>query len=296
MNKSKKISRVISRELMDTASSVEGRSVAVALSGGVDSCSVLAALRRVDIKPTVISYTPDTHESTDFNMARETASNLSLEFVGVRVAMSDQSLENMARKVTSMGYHSKVEVESLSPMLWIARAAASKGADVLMTGDQADGFFCLSKWAAHNYDRSRGVPFRQRSRHVKDDTDPSRIDGIRARYYEEDLACTGAVASICESFGVEAIFPYRSEAIFRSFNGSLWSEINRPRIKEPIRLAFDDWFCEGKILVRNTQVNLHKGDSNFGDTMSSRLMSVPHLRGPWKTPKGLYGAMYRGDI
>lgn len=297
MNTARRISAVIRRSLGRTVSALEDRRVVVALSGGVDSCAVLAACLEAGLKPSVVSYTPITHESTDFQMAQETAKALGLKFIPARVDVSPEALERDARRVIDLGFHSKVQVESLAPMLRIALMAQHFGkADVLLTGDQSDGYFCLSKWAAHNYDRSQGVPFRERSRNVKDDTDPTRIDAIRKRYYEEDFACTTGVAAVCEFRGIGAEFPFRDLYIAKAFNGSLWSEVNVPRIKEPIRLAYAKWFEGGGINVRPLQVNLHKGDSHYGETMSKTLTAQPHLQGEWKTPQGLYSAMWRGDV
>ena len=82
-----KIARVIRRCLLEQCDGYKRRRIAVALSGGVDSCSVLAALVDQGAKPVCLSYTPDTHESTDFKMARQSAENLGLEFHAVPVFM-----------------------------------------------------------------------------------------------------------------------------------------------------------------------------------------------------------------
>lgn len=266
-------------------------SVAVALSGGVDSCAALASLLEVGVKPIVISYTPDTHESTDFQMARRTANNLGLRFVSASVKMTPETLSKDARRVIGLGWKSKVEVESLTPMVTIAKVARRKGVEFLFTGDQSDGFFCLSKWAAHNYDRSQGVPFHLRSRNVKDDESSARIDAIRKRYFDEDFACCAGVASVCADAGLQAVFPFRDVKIAEAFIGSVWREVNEPRIKEPIRLAWSDWFQSG-IEVRPVQVNLHKGDSLFGETLSRTMME---LHPGFVTPRGLYSAIARGE-
>lgn len=279
--------------MLRTCNGLERERVCVALSGGVDSCAVLASLLEYGIQPIVVSYAPSTHLSTDFEMARATSLRLGLRFHAAEFPMDDETIERTVRYVIGLGPHSKVEVESLLPMVLIARVAARAGATVLMTGDQSDGYFALSKWAAHNYDRRMGVPFRDRDRSVKNDTTPTRIDGIRKRYYEEDMSCSGGVSLICERAGLKASFPFRAEAIRAAFEGSLWSEINTPRIKEPIRLAWEDWFTDERIAVRQHQVNLHKGDSMFGDTVNETMM---RLYPEHATARGLYSSIWRGEI
>jgi hypothetical protein len=289
MNKAEEIGSVIRRVLVKYGQRARDSDVevAVALSGGVDSCAVLAGLLEGGCRPVVVSYTPMTHQSTDFLMAQNTANNMGLRFVPVLVDTRFDNMNQLARLVIANGYHSKVEVESLAPMVAIAEATPT---GYLFTGDQSDGYFALSKWAAHNYDRSIGVPKGSRSRTVKHDTSPDRIDAIRKRYYEDDLSCSGGVASICKGWSVKALFPFREPEIREAFTGSLWTEVNEPRIKEPVRAAFPEYFDPSRIQVRPVQVNLHKGDSLFGDTMS-RVMMEGHPG--FASVRGLYSAIAR---
>lgn len=266
----------------------------IALSGGVDSCSILAAMLLNGLKPVVFSYTPDTHESTDFQMARACAADLGLEFVPVVFPMSTAQLESGAREVISYGYKTKLEVECLVPMVRVLRAAARHGVNCLFTGDQADGFFINNNWMARNFDRAQGIPGPLRTAVSKDD-DPWRIDKLRAIYWEEDRSCSDALKFLGGVLGLHVRVPYRDEEIREAFKGSLWTDVNEPRIKEPIRLAFKD-VLNVRIPTRPLPVNLHKGDSFFAEKMGARLMAAEHLKGSWKTTTGLYAAMARGDI
>lgn len=295
MNRAETIAEVIRVRLLNVARKWKRRPVAVALSGGVDSCSVLAALMQTGHKPTVISYTPATHESTDFQMARDTARNLGLRFVPAIVSVAAVDLERYARALTQRGFKTKLEVESLAPMLTILRVAQAEGVLGLFTGDQADGYFINNNWMSRNYDRAQGIPGYLR-KHVKEDPDSKRIDALRLIYWDEDRSCSGAIQSLGKEVGLEVVVPYRDRVIAEAFAGSHWRDVNEPRIKEPIRLAFDDWFTPTRCLVRSQPVNLHRGDSLFADTIGRVLMAQPHLAGSWKTPTGLYAAMARGDV
>lgn len=267
--------------------------MAIALSGGVDSCSILAAMLSVGVKPIVVSYTPETHESTDFKMAKSIARKNNLKWAPAIVEVNPQALEQYARTVIGLGYHEKVQVECLSPLLRISEVAKLRGATMLFTGDQADGYFVLSKWASHNLDRAAGVPRGQRT-NVQKDTTPLRIDALRRRYWELDKSCSRGVIAIGSSAELSVCVPYRDEEILNSFWGSLWSEVNLPRAKEPIRLAFEKELEH--IPTRKLPVNLHKGDSHFAETMGYALMDQPHLQGKWSSPRGLYAAIARGEI
>src|SRR5678816_4748139 len=104
MTKARSIANVIRRVFLERARRYEGQDIAISLSGGVDSCAVLAAFMEVGIEPLCLSYTPSTHESTDFVMAQQTAENLGLKFEPVVVDMGADNLEALAREVIGHGW------------------------------------------------------------------------------------------------------------------------------------------------------------------------------------------------
>lgn len=285
---SMKVARVIKNRLHRMAMVAPMRT-AVALSGGVDSCSVLASLLEAGREPTIISYTPSTHESTDFQMARETAINCGLPFVAAVADMSPEALEKRARYIIGFGFKTKLEVECLVPMTYVIEAARS----TLFTGDQADGYFINNNWMSRNFDRARGIPGYLRT-HVKTDEDPWRIDRLRDIYYEEDRACCGALEHLGRVADLSVVIPYRDTRIRDAFRGTLWSDVNLPRTKEPIKRAYEKVWVKYGIGTRPEPVNLHRGDSYFAETMGKALME--RLPGPWRTPTGLYAAIARGDV
>lgn len=295
------IAKVIRRRVIEAVRPHARRKVAIALSGGVDSCSILAAMRIVRVRPMVVSYTPKGIESTDFKMSRSLAKKFGLEFIPVYVDMDPVTLEKYARDIIAApcntrliaAGHVKVAVECLSPLISIARVARQSGCTVMFTGDQADGFFINSRWASVDYNRAKKVPEHLRVS-IKEDSTPERIDEIRDHYWSLDKSCSSGVQYFGDAAGVEVVIPYRDSEIRSAFRGSTWREVNKPRMKEPIRLAFEEELRA--IPTRPAPVNLHKGDSRFSIIMGEVLMRQPHLRGPWRTPRGLYNAMARGEV
>lgn len=296
MSKASDIAEVIRSSMLEQAEALLGLPAVVALSGGVDSCACLAALMEVghnDI--TIVSYTPSTHESTDFKMAKATASNLDLPFEEAIVPMNVDYLDKQLRRVVAHGYKKKVQIESLVPMLDIAAVAAEYApGSVLLTGDQSDGYFALSRFASVASDKRTGYDNGgDYSDIVRKDTTPERIDEIRRWYYEHDASCSGAVAVLCQEVGLGTSFPFRDRRIFDAFTGTTWRQVNKPRVKEPIKLAWTDWFHKDWIQVRNVQVNLHKGDSGFGNTMGEMLLEKYE---GFNSAIGLYNAIVRGEV
>jgi asparagine synthetase B (glutamine-hydrolysing) len=286
------VAQRLRRCLQEETKQKRGARIGIALSGGVDSCSVLGALLDNGIRPVVVSYTPDTHESTDHAYAARTAAVLSLPFHSAVVAMSPENLEREARVLTRRGYRTKLEVECLAPMLEVLRTAEEVGVGVLYTGDQADGYYINSNWMARNYDRAQGIPGYLR-KPVSADADAKRIDELRRIYYEEDRSCSGALVALGKEMGLEVRVPYRALTMRQAFHGTHWRDVNTPRLKEPVWLAYGHHFNR-TFPVRPKPVNLHRGDSRFAETMGRALMA--RLPGPWRTPTGLYAAMARGEI
>lgn len=251
-------------------------------------------MMELGLEPNIVSYTPETHESTDFKMARKTAANLHLNFIPRFESMKVVDLEESARYIIARGYKTKLEVECLVPMLGVLRTGTDNG-DVMFTGDQSDGYFINNNWMSRNFDRARGIPGYLRT-HVKTDEDPWRIDTLRDIYYEEDRSCSKAIQALGLELNLRVVIPYRDQKIREAFRGTMWSDVNLPRTKEPIKRAFANWFKPHLILTREEPVNLHRGDSLFAKTMGELLMSQPHLQGPWRTTTGLYAAIARGDV
>lgn len=280
-------------ELISMVRTLPKKGVGIALSGGVDSCSLLAACLVVGVRPTVFSYTPSTHESTDFQYAEANAIALDLPFVPVYFPMDLKGLESAARQVIRLGYRSKMQVESLAPMTCIAKAADLNGINTLLTGDQADGYYINGNWISRNYDRARGIPGPQRQ-HVKMDKDATRIDELRRIYWEEDRGNCAAVRHVCAEYRVHAVMPYRTGRVRDLFRGLHWREVNEPRLKEPAWQAFWEMNrASSGIRVRKAPVNLHRGDSNFATVMGNTLLAAYPQ---YKTPLGIYGGMARGEI
>jgi asparagine synthetase B (glutamine-hydrolysing) len=265
------------------ADRADGARIGVALSGGVDSCAVFAEMLDQRLRPVVVSYSPKTHESTDFKMARAAARKYGLEFREARISMKARTLEAGMRYVIKRGYHGKIEVECLVPMVVVLNVAA-RHMDILFTGDQADGYFNNSKSSVITL----GV-----RKHTTSDV----VDKIRRKYYEKDQACTGALHKLGTELGLEnVVFPFRSRRIYNAFQGALWSEVNKPRTKEPIRIAYEEWFdTPDGFPTRPFPVNLHKGDSEFGDTMAAKLLALPKFSA-YRSPMGLYNAVARGEV
>jgi Asparagine synthase len=289
MTRADRIAEVIRAEVHRSVRYRRRQKIGIALSGGADSCSILAEMLSQKLKPIVVSYTPSTHESTDFKMARATAERFDLPFKTAIVNMDADRLEAGMRYVITRGYSGKIEVESLIPMVVVAYTAKAAGVEFLFTGDQADGYFNNSKSSVMPEPHGKGI---------RTHTDSAVVDEIRRVYYEKDASCSGAIRKLGIEFGLlDVVCPYRAHLIYDAFKGALWSDVNKPRLKEPIRLAYADWLDtdDAGIPTRPGPVNLHKGDSEFGDTLAATMLALPKFSS-YRSPVGLYRAVARGEV
>lgn len=287
MTKAEKIAEIIKSEVKRSVQYRRKQKIGIALSGGADSCSILAEMLSQKLKPVVISYTPSTHESTDFKMARATAERFGLEFYAAPVVMSPDRLEAAMRYVITRGYSGKIEVESLIPMVVVCYTAKVRGVEFLYTGDQADGYFNNSKSSVMPEPHGKGIRIH---------TNSAVVDEIRRVYYEKDASCSNAIRRMGKELGLlDVMCPYRSHLIYDAFQGALWSDVNKPRLKEPIRLAWSEWLDPRVIPTRPGPVNLHKSDSYFGDRFAATMLALPKFSA-YRSPVGLYNAVARGEV
>src|SRR5436305_6025074 len=136
-----RLAKVVKEEVAAAVHKYRKRKIAVALSGGVDSSSLFIEMIVQGLKPIVVSYSPSTHESTDFKMAKAAAAKFDCPWYPARVKMNAANLERGMRYVIARGYHGKIQVESLVPMVTVLNVAANQaGAEYLFTGDHG-GYF-----------------------------------------------------------------------------------------------------------------------------------------------------------
>jgi len=233
------------------------RGIAVALSGGMDSASVLLAARDAGLSPFAITFTLDDRLSTDARRAIELADALGIRRLLVRLPRSAiaADLERMIRR----GVEGKAKIECLWPFARVLHQAASEF-DVLATGSAADGHFGLSKKAMINFREPK-----------------EKFDAFRIAYFSDpDRAQVETLGRVAEDYDVLAIAPYFDRAIQEIMRRFSWDELNRPRQKEILRLAFPE--LDRFAVPRHC--NLQLGDSGIAEHLSAVACELARERHP----------------
>lgn len=236
-------------------------SVSVA-TGGIDSAALVMACRDIGITPSIISFTLEDRESSDFKQGRRLAEWAGLEFVPVYLSKSLADIErDIWMGITRFGWRTKAGIETGYPLMELMRQLALKKQSVILTGHSCDGHFCLSK---------RGMIH---SRHTKES-----FQAFRATYFNKKQTEWRMLRDLADSHGMTYIGPYWERSVFNLFADAGWEDVNRPRQKEPIRAAFPEL---DPLRIGNHR-NYQLGDSGIaevvGETMRRKF--APSAKSP----------------
>lgn len=250
--------------------SVADKSVAVLLSGGIDSASILFSLLEAGKNVTCYSFMLDGKMSTDFSLARRNAREFGAAFVSVILPRGTEQLKRDLITLSRLGAKKKTDFECGWPMLHAYAAIKER---VVFSGMGADGHFCLSKKGLLHY-RNRIDVFRQ-------------MTFANPGYAQQPLH-----RAMASQHGKQAVLPYVSADMRAVFVGKSWDDVNRPRQKQPILDAFPEQYRRMKILPHT---NLQLGDSGIADHFR-QLLATNWNTGGWKSPVGIYNAVAAGRL
>ena len=222
---------------------------ALLLSGGVDSISIGLAAHHAGKTVHAYSFHLDTHESYDFQKAREVSEIMGWEFTSIVVPTNN--IESDFKYLAQKGCRKKTHFECVFPFLYVYDYITEKH---VLTGWGADGYFGVSKKANMRYGSIKQQENYKRyciEHNMKQET----FDQFRDNYFlPENTAGLQAHKLISDHRGKVLINPYLDPKVKEFFYNKTWKELNKPVQKHHIRNAFDEFKKFGKI--KNHQ-NLH---------------------------------------
>jgi len=278
-NRQQRCAQMIRESLINEIKKARNKRPYVFLSGGVDSNCILFAALEAGTRPITLSFHMEGVNSRDFRAAQRTAEHFGLEFIEV-VLPSDYT--RLKSDVLTMAERYKCvqknEFECSWPMLYsffhVKRHAEANQIKrpVTFTGQGADLMYLSSKKA---------------SIHYKDRPDVWRTEG-RANPHRTQGRILPLMA---QDAGVRNIKPWDSEEILQAFLGTSWEDVNKPRQKEPSRMAFEDYFKQ--IRVYNHQ-NFQLGDTKIAEHFE-QLLGDPEFNpdNRYKSVVGVYNELAR---
>ena len=255
--------RITLRQILVQRMAALPKRVIVATSGDVDSSALVVACMEAGRDVTVTSFRLDGRPSSDFVAARHLAHVFGLKFLDVVLPVDAATICNdVVLLIRRHGARKKTAVECLWPFLYVMRtmAASLDLGSTLVVGSGADGHFALSKRAMIHF-RSTVASFQ----------------AFRSAYFaNDDPAQRKSLARLGTAFGVDVCAPYFDPRILALWSGLAWSDVNKPRQKEPIRAAFPEL---NRFRLR-PHVNLQLGDSGIAEVVGRAALAkfAPNAR------------------
>lgn len=256
--------------------------IAVLLSGGIDSTSVLLAAldvrKRTGGEVIAISFHVRGIDSTDYRQAQANAKSLGVRFEPV---VLPNDVDTIGRDVTWLiherGYRRKADIECAWPVTYALRYAKLIGCTTVLGGAAADGHFALNRKAQI---RGKAEPF-----------DATWVDAFRDAYFSRtDPAQTFSLAAYGEEIGVRYRAPYLDRRLRDFLRGRTWAQLNRPFQKMPTRLAFPETEA---LAGCGRHTNLQLGDSGIATTFEKLVDSETWNPGGYRSVVGVYNTIAR---
>lgn len=250
---------------------------AVALSGGIDSASVLFALLELGKDVRAYTFVPEGHVSTDYAIAKSICEQFSVPWDPVLLPTSiDRLKRDLWWVVHETGFESATDVECTWPFLYLFDQMDEPA---LVTGAAADGHFVLSREA-----RINGLHESVAS------MDEFRRDLFATDEYAQEATLRDLART---RFGLaEFRVPYSTSAFVSAFMGTSHEQLNQPNQKQPIRDAYP---MRMSTFQNRRHTNLHLGDSRIRETVE-RLLDTDWNVGDWSTSQGIVNAIARREV
>lgn len=260
--------------MLEYAFNIEEKDVAVMLSGGVDSNSILFSLLEANKNVVAYTFVLNGHESTDFISAQKVCKTFDVPFVPVYLPTDVNTIEKDVRNlILNRGLTKKTDIECTWAMEYAIKCVKE---NVIVTGHGADGHFGLSKRAMIHHSHSL-----ESLSEFRDET-----------FGNSNYAQKETLKEIASERGKEIIFPYLEKEMRQVFRHKSWEELNKPKQKNPIVNSFPEYFERVKIR-KHTVFQL--GDSKIADNFQQLVNTELNQKG-YKSPLGIYNAIRRREV
>lgn len=232
--------------------------VTVFMSGGIDSHACLFACLDLGLKVNILSFTLDTHESTDFKAARHAAEEFGLEFIPLILPTNEAHLKSWVKfAIHRLNLPSKSSIECSWPLFSAIREIEGKTKHIVL-GLGGDALFLMAKSV---------------SMHCKDLVMECRRKATRRSLVQNELVKREAFAR-----GIYAHLPYVE---FGRVYSELQMETDYKKINTPQKSFYNQAWPEYR---KRCKVKAHQ-NFQLGDTNISGIFSDVLLKSDWNTRK-----------
>jgi asparagine synthetase B (glutamine-hydrolysing) len=229
---------------------VPDESVAILLSGGIDSITVGLASENAGKKVHAYSFYLDGSPSYDFVKAAEVAHKKNWHFTPIVVPRNN--LIKDWHRLVELKCRKKTHFECVFPFLYVYPKIKET---YVFTGWGADGYFGVSKKAMMRYSNLK--KWDNYTEYCKENNQKQlTFDEFRNEYLNGDCAGLKEHTNLATKHNKVHITPYLDADVRQLLMGMDWKELNKPRQKEIVRKDFTELKKFG--IIKSHQ-NLHLG-------------------------------------
>ena len=240
MNELKQLFMLSMRRCVGNASRV-----AVALSGGKDSHTILFALLEMGITPVAYSLHVEDNESTDYKVAKRTCEQLNVEFHEV-IFPKHINRQRLIDLIVKFNRTSKVDVEVYLPLFYMLDVIKE---DLVLVGITAGVMLPLSKKACIHF---KNDPVALNQWRDKDWEYVTKKDFIDLNNYSHIVVRD----------------PFYDEDILAWFKQQTWKSLHTPNQKQVLIDMFPTMFAQVKT---TPQTSMQVGDSGIREVYEQLL-------------------------
>lgn len=234
-------------KLVRAISGVPGPRVAVYLSGGFDSWSLVFAARAAGKEVAGYVFHLVEREPVDLRLARENSRIAGVELTVLPIAWTipEALISDITVLKHTFGCRSKTEIECVWPFYRTAKLVAES--EVLVGHE--DMYGCTKRAAMH----------------FRENLDAWRVE---ARHHAANQ--NAALSQLFGSLGKRLWMPYEDPGVRQVFAGANWDDLHKPSVKQPTLDAFPE-FAGIEVIRQGLQV----GDSGIREAFGA-LLATPY--------------------
>jgi asparagine synthetase B (glutamine-hydrolysing) len=220
--------------------------VAVSISGGKDSMTILFGLLELGVTPIGYCFHVEGVESTDFKVAKKICHDLGVEFVEC-IIPKQVNIKYIEDLIFKYNRRTKTEVECHYPYFYVFPLVKEK---IMLVGLAAGVMMPLTKKACIHYrkDHEALVEYRNYCYH---NVTPKAMNELN---------------NMAKTIKVEA--PFHTDEILEWFNSKQWDELHKPKEKQVLIDLFPEMFNKHNTM---RQMSFQCGDSKIREIFEPLL-------------------------
>jgi len=266
---SNELKNILEKNIISQIPSKEN--VALLLSGGVDSTSLLFMLKELQYNVVAYSFFVKGNKSTDYKTAKQTASIMNIPFREIVLDFYDVNILYNEIKEIKHRYDLKKKTE-IECSYVIFKAMQNTEENFIVTGHCADINFVLSKKGMMHY------------KETVLDMQKYKTQLLNQKNYNQK----DTLVLMANNLNKKIIMPYCDRDIYNLFYTYSWDMLNTPKQKMPILNMYPELFQKTET-KRHT--NFHLGDSMIASTIKHNLLSSRYNVNGFKSTVGIYNKM-----